>query len=546
MGSRLALVVTFCLALAGVGAGPSGASWIAPPRPSGALSLVTGEVNGLHAPTLPRATADRPDDFPGLQIHMVYAVPSDRPDRAFDTDGSIENSVAAFQRWLTARTGGRALRVDTYQGSVDVTFRRMATSDDDYPAYAIVSDLRASGILSPTKLYGVYYDGGAAAQTCGGASWPDWPDPAPDTIAGIYLNGLGGACFSGFPPPGGSPTYLSFAMLHDLTHTMGIAPLCAPHFNYTNYAHVTDSNTDLMWGGDYWNPSVVDFGHDDYFGASIPGCAALDTVGTLAAPTTTVLTVSKEGIGRGVVRSSPWPVVDCGSSCSAGYPTGTVVALTAVNLDGDDSIFDGWSGACTGTARCLVTLDSPKTVTARFSYPRRTLYVGHAGRGSGLVTSTSSEISCRNECSAEFDHGKSIVLHAKASLGSRFVGWQGDCTGRGRCSLLLDADKFADAAFADVLAPRVRALPSTGRRGGLARFRYRVSENSGVARVTVRLSSATRRALSGKFQKVSSGKTYVLKRRIPSLRSGARRFCITARDQSGHRSKISCAALSVR
>jgi hypothetical protein len=115
MGSRLVLVVTACLAVAAVGSTASAATSIAPPRPSGALSLVTGGVNALHAATLPRATADRPDDFPGLQIHMVYAVPSDRPDRGFDTDGSIENAVAAFQTWLAARTGGRALRIDTYR-----------------------------------------------------------------------------------------------------------------------------------------------------------------------------------------------------------------------------------------------------------------------------------------------------------------------------------------------------------------------------------------------------------------------------------------------
>src|SRR5262245_21625523 len=107
--------------------------------------------------TLPRATTDRPDDRPGLQVHMIYALPSDGIDRGFDTDGSIENSVDAFQRWLSSQAGGRAMRFDTFQGQVDVTFLRMRVSDAEIAARgslaleAIDPEVTAAGFNLPGK-----------------------------------------------------------------------------------------------------------------------------------------------------------------------------------------------------------------------------------------------------------------------------------------------------------------------------------------------------------------------------------------------------------
>ena len=112
--------------------------------------------------TLPRATVDRPDDIAGLQVHMLYALPSDGVDRAFDTDGSIENSADAFQRWISAQTGGRRLRIDTYQGAVDVTFVRLPHTDAEIAARGSLAletidpDVVAAGFTSPGKIYAIY------------------------------------------------------------------------------------------------------------------------------------------------------------------------------------------------------------------------------------------------------------------------------------------------------------------------------------------------------------------------------------------------------
>jgi DNA-binding beta-propeller fold protein YncE len=83
-----------------------------------------------------------------------------------------------------------------------------------------------------------------------------------------------------------------------------------------------------------------------------------------APPATRTLTVVKAGSGAGTVTSSPTGVA-CGSTCSAPFPSGSSVALTA--SAGEGSVFAGWSGACSGTAACNVTMDAAKSVTATFN-----------------------------------------------------------------------------------------------------------------------------------------------------------------------------------
>lgn len=75
------------------------------------------------------------------------------------------------------------------------------------------------------------------------------------------------------------------------------------------------------------------------------------------------LSVSKSGEGSGTVTSDPVGI-DCGEGCSEGYEEGTAVTLTATPDPG--STFDGWSGDCTGTGVCEVTMDAPHDVTATF------------------------------------------------------------------------------------------------------------------------------------------------------------------------------------
>ena len=74
-----------------------------------------------------------------------------------------------------------------------------------------------------------------------------------------------------------------------------------------------------------------------------------------------LLTVLKAGAGLGTVTSDPQGI-NCGSDCSEVFLEGTVVTLTAVSETG--STFEGWSGACTGTGTCTITMNTDTEVTA--------------------------------------------------------------------------------------------------------------------------------------------------------------------------------------
>jgi hypothetical protein len=84
------------------------------------------------------------------------------------------------------------------------------------------------------------------------------------------------------------------------------------------------------------------------------------------------LAVSVAGDGSGIVSSSP-AGIQCGTTCSATYAPGTLVTLTA-SADPLQSVFAGWSGACSGTGTtCTVTLDVARSVTASFSLAAHTM-----------------------------------------------------------------------------------------------------------------------------------------------------------------------------
>jgi hypothetical protein len=87
------------------------------------------------------------------------------------------------------------------------------------------------------------------------------------------------------------------------------------------------------------------------------------TVGASFSPSADVrfpLTVSTTGDGR--VTSAP-AGIDCGTACSASYDASTLVTLTAAS--GAGYVFDGWSGACSGTApTCGVNVIAARSVGA--------------------------------------------------------------------------------------------------------------------------------------------------------------------------------------
>jgi hypothetical protein len=159
---------------------------------------------------------------------------------------------------------------------------------------------------------------------------------------------------------------------------------------------------------------------------------------------TYMLDVSKTGTGSGIVTSDP-AGINCGLICSETYDYHTLVTLSA--SPGTDSTFSGWSGACTGTGTCQVTMNSDKSVTANFNPSTYTLDVSKTGTGTGTVTSNPTGINCGPVCSEAYDYNKPVTLYASAGAGSTFTGWSGACTGIGTCQVTMDADKSVIANF---------------------------------------------------------------------------------------------------
>ncbi|MGA9762861.1 MAG: choice-of-anchor Q domain-containing protein [Gaiellaceae bacterium] len=67
--------------------------------------------------------------------------------------------------------------------------------------------------------------------------------------------------------------------------------------------------------------------------------------------------------------------------------------------------------------------------------------------GSGTVTSSPAGINCGTACSARFDPNTTVTLSAKPAAGSRFLGWQHGCSGKGRCTIKLNSAKSVTARF---------------------------------------------------------------------------------------------------
>lgn len=129
---------------------------------------------------------------------------------------------------------------------------------------------------------------------------------------------------------------------------------------------VTTSST--LCQDDDGSPLVVDNGRGGYVQAGIVSWGNSCDTPTLPTVHTRVANYVDwmESVTRLDLTSEVGPgVIDCGSTCSASYASGTLLDLTATATPG--STFAGWSGACSGTAStCRVLMSQARNVKATF------------------------------------------------------------------------------------------------------------------------------------------------------------------------------------
>jgi PKD repeat protein len=162
------------------------------------------------------------------------------------------------------------------------------------------------------------------------------------------------------------------------------------------------------------------------------------------------LTVSKTGTGSGAVTSSP-AGISCGDSCQASFDAGTAISLTAT--PDASSVFTGWSGDCSGSGDCQVTMNQARAVTATFALKSFALTVSKQGSGSGQVSSSPAGISCGATCQATLTAGTTVALTATPDASSAFAGWSGDCSGSGSCQVTMDQARAVTATFKPNMPP---------------------------------------------------------------------------------------------
>jgi hypothetical protein len=236
--------------------------------------------------------------------------------------------------------------------------------------------------------------------------------------------------------------------------------------------------------------------------------------------TTASANVSVTIVGTGTVTSSP-AGISCPSTCTGTFAIGTQVTLTAA--PGTNFLFGGWSGACTGTSTCMLTVNSNLAVTASFVEPTLSVTIA----GSGTVSSSPAGINCPTTCTATFPAGTKVTLTSKAASNSAFTGWAGGgCTGTAACTITLNSNQAVTAAFGSFSLSASALSPSSVTAGGSATSTVTLTPNGGffnVANVKLSCSSitpASTPAPTCAFGAISGGKsTLTVSTTVASSRS---------------------------
>jgi uncharacterized repeat protein (TIGR01451 family)/uncharacterized repeat protein (TIGR02543 family) len=134
------------------------------------------------------------------------------------------------------------------------------------------------------------------------------------------------------------------------------------------------------------------------------------------------------------------------------YAPGTVVTVTATPAAG--YAFTSWSGACTGSGACSVTMDADKTVTANFTLINYNLTVAVDPVGGGT---TDPAVGVHS-----YSYGTVVDVTATPAAGFAFVSWSGACTGSGACQVTMDGDKTVTATFAGISVNLTVEVSPTG------------------------------------------------------------------------------------
>ncbi len=289
----------------------------------------------------------------------------------------VPNADSNFVNWTGACTGNGACVVPMTQARSVTANYAIKTYNLDVTVTGNGSVRHTGQIDCPTDCQGTYNHGTSVTLTQTAA-------------AGYRFTGWGGACMG----PNGCTV--------DMTAMRSVSATFTPEFalNVTiagSTGTVTSNIAGISCPTDcsetYLNTQTVVLTAAPTGGSTFSswsGCSSVAgnqctvamtqarNVTATFAPPSFVLTVEHGGNGYGRVTAST--IINCANStpvatdCTETLVQGSTVTLTAVGATNtnatETSFFSGWSGACTGTGTCTVSMDMAKSVTANWElYP---------------------------------------------------------------------------------------------------------------------------------------------------------------------------------
>ena len=416
---------------------------------TGASAAVPTTWCGLAGPQSP--TDRKPDLTAGPQVTVVYARPSDQPDRISTFGNPIATDFASIDAWWRQQDSTRTLRLDLFAFPNCTGMARLDIVDFPLPhdaayysplsgRYArLVDDLRVGPALSSSyKKYVVYFDGPSdAPNTCGqaGGDFLTGPD-----YAFVYLQTCGLLTSDALRP---------HVALHELIHALGaVAPGAPNECPPPNNGHVCDSPLDILYwqgnSGTTLDTDILDFNRNDYYGTNGPEDIRKSAWLTfLDAQVQSDVVLS--GTGTGTVQTD-MPGIGCPGICTGQWNQGTQFIVTATA--GTNSRFVQWTGPCTTTdPTCAVTLNTATHIGAVFALQVPLTVSVDASRASGTVVSNPAAISCPGTCTANFDQGQVVTLTVQPGSSSRLEAWGDACSGRDACTVTVDQARTVTATF---------------------------------------------------------------------------------------------------
>ncbi len=381
---------------------------------------------------------DRAPAVAGRTIRVLYVIPSDGADRTAELAPRISADVDEIAAWWRTQDVEREPRFDRASfpcgPQADIRTLRLTDSAAAISPGSARFERLANAVVAATGAPGyekhlVYYDGPTDnSNICGqGAGTADGAG-----VAIVYVS----AC-------SGVPT--SAVAAHELLHAFGALPSAGPpNACPDTRGHPCDSDQDILYPFADTTPLgslILDVGRNDYYGHSGGWLDVQDSPWLRLVNRQVPLSVGIAGTGS---VESDVPGVDCSASCTTEWDAGAVVELEALPRPGQR--FVRWSGACTGSLACLVTLSAATSVNALFAADRFGVVVSVSGRG----TVTGAGSPCRlARCARQAPSFTPLRLRATAAKGWRFAGWAGACTGRNAvCTLPMTKASAVRARFA--------------------------------------------------------------------------------------------------